>query len=176
MASFATAPEGSPSQFSSVVMPVEGAPEATSEELELLVVRLGACRFAVPVISLREVRPPGGVVRVPAGELQVGVLIGCGAAVAVVCLASVLRVGARAPLERQWVVVLDGAGRPLGLAVDEAEGIVIVAGADFGEPAAVGTGMVVATALDDTAVLNVEAVLRDPRLAGAAAAPAGLRP
>lgn len=134
---------------------------------ELVVVRLGGCRYAVPMAAVAEVGRPPALTRVPGLPGWVaGVANWRGRVLAVIDLRTLLAAD-DAPLDRRGrlVVLLAGAVR-VGLLVESVEGIV-AAGPDAVEPVlahlAGSTGGLLAGQLTDGAgpvgVLDLAAVV-----------------
>jgi purine-binding chemotaxis protein CheW len=136
----------------------------TGEVLELVVLLVGDRRVALPVASLREVRPPGPVARIPGAHgALAGVVAGHGEALAVADLAAVLRQPARAAPDTQWLAVLAHPTAPLGLLVDSADDVVALPARELSSAPEPG-GTVLGVAPDGLLVLDPAALLDDPRL------------
>jgi len=90
---------------------------------ELVVVRLGGCRYALPMASVAEVGRPPALTRVPGLPAFVaGVANWRGRVLAVLDLRSLLQAGAE-PLDRRGrLVVLQHAGVRVGLLVEQVTG------------------------------------------------------
>lgn len=99
---------------------------------ELVVVRLGGCRYALPMASVAEVGRPPALTRVPGlPALVAGVANWRGRVLAVLDLRGLLHAGVE-PLDRRGrLVVLQHAGVRVGLLVEQ------VAGSSRLDPAAV---------------------------------------
>lgn len=131
---------------------------------DLLLVTVGGRPVTVPVDALREVRPPGPVAPVPAGNaVLIGIAAGHAGALVVASLAALLDLPATAAPTEQWVVVLDDPDAPVGLLVDTADEIVSVNRQDLTSSPESGA-LIAALAPGGALVLDPAALLRDPRL------------
>ena len=97
--------------------------DQSSERRELIVVRLGGCRYALPMASVSEVGRPPALTRVPGLPAFVaGVANWRGRVLAVLDLRSLLA-GATGPLDRRGrLVVLQHSGVRVGLLVEGVAG------------------------------------------------------
>lgn len=132
--------------------------------IDLLVLVVGRQHLALPVESVRAVRPPGPVARVPAGTSALaGMVTEQGNALPVAFLATLLGLPVTAAAAEHWTVVLNHATAPVGLLADAAVDILTARRADVRPPAEQG-GLVAGLLPDGAIVLDAPALLRDPRL------------
>lgn len=140
------------------------ADDAGDRTVDLLVLRVGDQRVAVPLEGVREVRPPSPLARLPGcTDVLVGLVGGSGEALAVAALAGLLAIPGAAPPDRQWVAVLHHPPAPLGLLADTADDILTVGRDELSAPPE-SHALVTALAPDGTFVLDLVALLRDSRL------------
>lgn len=133
-----------------------------------LVVDVGALRLAVPVDALRQSVPPGPVTRLPGlpPELR-GVRALRGDLVCLADTATLVGSSSTSDPNGQHVVVLEG-DAPLGLLVDEVLGLEPLDRSALHPPPLQGgsavSSVVAGVTGSGTLVLDVDALLRDPRL------------
>lgn len=140
------------------------ADDSDGRTVDLLVLRVGDQRVAVPLEDVCEVRPPSPLARVPGcNDVLLGLVGGHGDALAVAALGRLLAIPGAAPPDRQWVAVLTHPTAPLGLLADTADDIVMVGRDELSAPPD-SHALVHALAPDGTVVLDIVALLRDPRL------------
>lgn len=138
--------------------------EQQDDLLDLLVVTVAEHTVAIPVTSVREVRPPGHLAQAPRSNgVLAGVVGGHGDALAVASLAALLGFSTAVPVAEQWVAVLDHPIAALGLLVDEAVDIVNVRSAELSAPSDTRS-LVAAVVPDGALVLDIVALMDDPRL------------
>lgn len=134
------------------------------DSVALLVLEVGGQQVALPVDELREVRPPGPVVRVPGSPPELAGLSGAhGEGIAAASLAALLGLRAAVPVDQQWLAVLDHPLVPLGLLADAAVDIVTVERSGLSPPPT-ADGLVAALVPGGAMVLSSAAFLRDRRL------------
>lgn len=132
--------------------------------VDLLVIAVGGQHLALPVDTVRAVRPPGPVAHVPAGTSALaGMVTEQGGALPVAFLATLLGLPVTATAAEHWVIVLDHPSAPVGLLADAAVDIVPARHADIRAPAETD-GPVAGLLPDGSILLDAPALLRDPRL------------
>lgn len=145
-----------------------GAPEEDESEGDLLVLgfAIGDQRYAVEAIWVREVVRAPVVSRVPwAPQAVVGVINVRGEVLAVADLGRLL--GATATGAATSVVILQGAGPPVALFVDDVDDLDSIPAGSVIRPPDDGAGAATPLALfvsADAVVIDGHAVLTDPRL------------
>lgn len=108
-----------------VSVPAQAGPESTGQipPTELVVVRLGDCRYALPMSAVAEVGRPPGLTRVPGLPSWVaGVANWRGRVLAVLDLRSLLAAGTGGLDRRGRLVVLSHGGVRVGLLVEAVAG------------------------------------------------------
>lgn len=138
--------------------------EQDADSLDLLLLAVGDRQVAVPLKHVRAVQLPGPVAQVPgsSGALA-GMAAGHGAVLPVAGLAALLGLPDQRPADEQWVVVLHDPDAPVGLLVDRALDVVTVA-TDQLSSSPDESGLVQALLHDGALILDIPALLRDPRL------------
>lgn len=107
--------------------PQDAVQEAHGPRDEVVVVRLGGCRYALPMPAVAEVGRPPGLTRVPGLPVWVaGVANWRGRVLAVLDLRPLLSAEPRALDRRGRLVVLTLSGVTVGLLVEAVEGTVLV--------------------------------------------------
>lgn len=145
----------------------KATPVAPAERLELLVFTVCGERYGAPSASVLDVLRLRGVTRVPGTPAAVaGVVTHRGRILTVLDLCTLLELpgGAGAPHER--IVAVEAGGTSYGLLAQSVEGFAQV-GADLTPPAPDDVhrfGFVRGATADMVAVLDLEALLRDPRV------------
>lgn len=141
---------------------------ATPEGGSFLLARVGGADVAVPLARARRVVPMPPISRVPgSGPAVVGISTVLGTLVPVADLAHLLRLPAAEPAPEGRLLVIDDRGSMLGLRTDD---VPAVARLDRvgpgGEPApgATASGLVAGVAPGGVLVLDVDALIADPRL------------
>jgi len=138
---------------------------AAEDTMSVVVVALGRERYGIPIGHVREIRPLGGVARVPgAGERWLGLSKARGELVAVLDLAGHLGIGDPPGGDPQLMLV-EADGLVVGLSVRVVVGVRSVALAEIGPPLDPGEGApVLGLTPDIVAILDVPALLADPAL------------
>jgi len=142
--------------------------DAPVEAVELVVLAVGAERYGVDAGKVREVRPLGELAPVPgAPPFWAGVVNVRGTLYPVLDLRRYFDLGPAGDQARK-VVLVAGAGLAVGLVVEDASGVLRVPVDAIGpslEGASEVVGATVRGVTDDLlAILDVEALLADPRL------------
>lgn len=102
---------------------------ADHTQVSLLLFRIGDLNCAVPVRSVQEIVPVGAAARIPGAPENVEGLVNVrGRLVTVVDGRRILGRTAGAPAAEPSILLLEVAGRPLGLLVDEVTDLVAVPG------------------------------------------------
>lgn len=102
---------------------VELAPDLSQEDIEVVVVRLGGCRYALPMSAVAEVGRPPGLTRVPGLPAWLaGVANWRGRVLAVLDLRPLLSAGSVTLDRKARLVVLNRGGIPVGVLTEGVEG------------------------------------------------------
>jgi chemotaxis signal transduction protein len=138
-------------------------PSAPADDAgELLVFTVGDTRLGVPLDRVREVLPPGPTTLLPGGpHALAGVRVVHGQLVVVANPGPVLGVEERRPPSSRFAVVLEDRWAPVGLLADAIDGVVRE---DPAARPAGGAGFVESVTAEGVLVLDVDALLADPRL------------
>lgn len=127
-----------------------------------IVLHIGTARVAVPVHRVRIVAAPGPVAAIPrSGHLLVGARLVGGEVIALADLGPVLGSQSDSPTASRTVVVLDSAAAPLGIVADHVANIEVDAEIATGDTSP--SGFVAGVTGDGVVLLDVDAVLADPR-------------
>lgn len=135
--------------------------------VDLLVFSVGDIRLAVPVHRVREVLPPGPTTRLPSGAPAMAGVRAVRSAVVALADPSVLLAldgGASPPAEARFAVVLDHPVAPVGLLADRVVGVLA---AVAGIQPVRDDELLEGVTGDGVPVLDVDAVLAEPRLSTA---------
>jgi len=142
----------------------EPTPHTRAKAVELLVFSVGDARLAAPADRVREILTPGATARLPtSGQALVGLRAARGAVVVLADPSILLGVGGDAPPSgERFAVVLDHPVAPVGVLTDRVDGVLITFG---GIRPAPDDPLLAGITADGALVLDVDAVLADPRLA-----------
>lgn len=147
--------------------PPEEPEAAPAEIVEVLVFAIGDERYGIDTSSVLEATPLRGLVPVPGTPpFLAGVMLHRGRVVPVLELRALLGLPGEGTKQGAYAVVLEVAGMTFGI---EADGVIEVRGIpapdlDRPSPAQAGRASLVRAVTSAAAILDVEALVRDPRI------------